>query len=117
MSTGSDLAADGVRPGEIVWFEDTAGPLLRFSGSIDRETVRRFRLLVAPASWPPRVDLAATTSIDAAGLELLVHLARKPRRHGGELEVIALPEHLRPVLARAGLSQLLPRPDGSPTNA
>jgi anti-anti-sigma factor len=117
MFTGPDPAAGAARPGETVWFEDAAGPLLRFSGSIDREAVRRFRLLMAPASWPPRVDLATATSIDAAGLELLVHLARKPRRRGGELEVIALPEHLRPVLTRAGLSQLLPRPNGSPTSA
>jgi ABC-type transporter Mla MlaB component len=110
-------APGSVEGGEITRFEDAAGPLLRFSGAIDRETVRRFRLLMAPASWPPRVDLATATSIDAAGLELLVHLARKPRRRGAELEVLALPTELRPALVRAGLSQLLPRTDGSPTSA
>jgi ABC-type transporter Mla MlaB component len=79
--------------------------------------VRRFRQLVPPASWPARADLAAVTAIDAAGLELLVHLARKPRRRGGELEVIGLPAALHAVLARAGLSQLLPRPDSTTTTA
>jgi ABC-type transporter Mla MlaB component len=115
MSTGSECAEGGaVRPAEIVSTEDAIGPLLRFSGAIDREAVRRFRLLVPPASWPPRADLAAVTTIDAAGLELLVHLARKPRRRGDELEVLGVPGQLRPVLARAGLAGLL-RPD-APTH-
>jgi len=110
-------APDGTGAGEIVRVEDDAGPLLRFSGAIDRESVRRFRLQQPPASWPARADLGTVSSIDAAGLELLVHLARKPRRRGGELEVLALPVELRPVLERAGLSRLLPRTDGSPTSA
>jgi anti-anti-sigma factor len=109
MSTGG-------RPGEIIQTEDTTGPLLCFSGAIDREAVRRFRLLVPPASWPARADLGAVTSIDAAGLELLVHLARKPRRRGGELEVLTVPTGLHPALARAGLAQLLPRTDGTTTS-
>jgi anti-anti-sigma factor len=113
MSSGS-APADG---GEIVWTQDDTGPLLRFSGTVDRDAVRRFRLLVPPASWPPRVDLAAVTAIDAAGLELLVHLARKPRRRGGELEVLTVPAELRPTLARAGLEQLLPHTGGTPTSA
>jgi anti-anti-sigma factor len=113
MSIGSDPAGRG---GEIVWTEDATGPLLRWSGVVDREAVRRFRLLVPPASWPARADLGAVSSIDSAGLELLVHLARKPRRRGGELEVLALPTELRPALARAGLSQLLPRTDGTTTS-
>jgi ABC-type transporter Mla MlaB component len=117
MFIGSELVGGGgARSGEIVWIEDATGPLLRFSGSIDREAVRRFRLLVPPASWPPRADLAAVTDIDAAGLELLVHLARKPRRHGGELEMLAVPAGLRPALDRAGLSQLLPRTNGRTTS-
>ncbi|WP_138760191.1 STAS domain-containing protein [Modestobacter altitudinis] len=103
--------------GEVVWAEDATGPLLRFSGSIDREAVRRFRLLMPPATWPARADLGAVTALSAAGLELLVHLARKPRRSGGELELTALPEHLRPVLARAGLATLAPRTNGTPTSA
>ena len=103
--------------GEIARAEDPTGPLLRFSGSIDREAVRRFRLLVPPASWPARADLGAVTELGPAGLELLVHLARKPRRSGGELELTALPDQLRPVLARAGLSGLLPRTNGTPTSA
>ena len=118
MSTGPAPAGRGEdQPGEISWTEDDSGPLLRFRGLIDREAVRRFRRMVPPASWPARVDLTAVTTMDAAGLELLVHLARKPRRRGGELELLALPGHLRPVLARAGLSGLLPRTDGTITSA
>jgi ABC-type transporter Mla MlaB component len=116
MSTGPHPAGGGgTQPGEIVPAEDATGPLLRFRGSIDREAVRRFRLRVPPATWPHRADLAAVTAIDPAGLELLVHLARKPRRRGRELELLGLPDQLRPVLARAGLAQLLPRSGASPT--
>ena len=116
MSTTPDLAGNGAAPrGEIAPGEDGTGALLRFSGVIDREAVRRFRRLAPPSSWPARVDLAEVTTMDAAGLELLVHLARKPRRHGGELELLRVPRSLYPAFARAGLSQLLPRPDGSPT--
>jgi anti-anti-sigma factor len=114
MTAGPDPAGNG---GDVVRSEDATGPLLRFSGAIDREAVRRFRRLVPPASWPARADLSGVTSIDAAGLELLVHLARKPRRRGGELEVLGLPTELRPVLERAGLSPLLPRTDGTTTSA
>ena len=118
MTSGPDPARSGAAVlGEIVVAEDAAGPLLRFSGVIDREAVRRFRLLAAPSTWPARADLAAVTRIDAAGLELLVHLARKPRRRGGELELLALPAELRPVLERAGLSRLLPRPNGTTTGS
>jgi anti-anti-sigma factor len=113
MTAGPDPAGSG----DVVWAEDTTGPLLRFTGAIDRDAVRRFRLLVPPASWPARADLEGVTSLDAAGLELLVHLARKPRRRGAELEVLGLPAELRPVLERAGLSRLVPRTDGTTTSA
>jgi len=117
MTTVPDPTAGAPAGGEVVLGEDGAGPLLRFRGVIDRDAVRRFRRAVPPASWPARADLADVTSIDTAGLELVVHLDRKPRRRGGQLEVLALPTELRPVLARAGLSRLLPRTDGSPTTA
>ena len=112
MSSG-DAPADGTAAGEVRWTEDSAGPLLTFTGRIDRETVRRFRILVPPASWPARADLSAVTVLDVAGLELLVHLARKPARTGRRLELLGVPERLRPPIERAGLSQLLPRPAGS----
>jgi anti-anti-sigma factor len=117
MSTGADPVADGGAAGEVVRVEDAVGPLLRFSGRIDREAVRRFRRLVPPASWPARADLSAVTSIDAAGLELLVHLSRKPRRQGRDLDLVAVPAALHPAMERAGLSQLLPRPGAAPTSA
>jgi ABC-type transporter Mla MlaB component len=106
--------ADGAAAGEVRWTEDATGPLLTFTGRIDRETVRRFRLLVPPASWPARADLSAVTALDVAGLELLVHLARKPARTGSRLQLLHVPEQLRPALQRAGLSQLLARPDATP---
>jgi anti-anti-sigma factor len=109
MAPGADVPAAG----EVRWTEDDTGPLLTFTGRIDRETVRRFRLLVPPASWPARADLSEVTALDVAGLELLVHLARKPARTGKRLELLGVPERLRPAIERAGLSQLLPRTAGS----
>lgn len=114
MSPGSPPAEPG---GEVVRIEDATGPLLQFRGSVDREAVRRFRRLVPPSSWPPRVDLSAVSSLDAAGLELLVMLARKPRRAGNELEVLGVPAELRPALTRAGLGSLLPRTNGTTASA
>lgn len=93
--------------GEVLRTEDETGPLLRLSGRIDREAVRRFRLLVPPTAWPQRADLTDVTSLDPTGLELLVHLARKPARTGARLQLIGLPERLRPVLDRAGISRLV----------
>jgi ABC-type transporter Mla MlaB component len=110
MTVGAHPADEAVA-GEVRWTEDATGPLLVFSGRIDRETVRRFRLLVPPASWPARADLSAVTALDVAGLELLVHLARKPARTGSRLQLLDVPEGLRPAIQRAGLSQLLSRPD------
>ena len=112
MSSGTEPAG-GAAAGEVCWTEDATGPLLTFTGRIDRETVRRFRLLVPPASWPARADLSAVTALEAAALELLVPLSRKPARTGRRLELLGVPERLRAPIERAGLSQLLPRPAGS----
>jgi len=112
MSTGAEPAAEPAT-GEVRRTEDATGPLLVLTGWIDRETVRRFRLQVPPASWPARADLSAVTALDVAGLELLVHLARKPARTGRRLELLAVPDHLRPAIERAGLSPLLGPPAGS----
>ena len=112
MTAGPEPAG----PGEVLIEQDGDGPLVRFTGAIDRDAVRRFRLAAPPATWPTRADLSAATTLDPAALELLVHLTRKPRRRGGELVLVGVPSQLRPVLVRAGLSGLLPRPgDGSPT--
>ncbi|WP_222192888.1 STAS domain-containing protein [Modestobacter italicus] len=114
MSSGH---VHGAEPGsgEVLLIEDGTGPLLQFSGRVDREAVRRFRLQVPPTAWPERADLAAVTGIDPAGLELLVHLSRKPQRHGRQLQLLAVPPELEAPLARAGLSRLLPRPGAAPS--
>jgi anti-anti-sigma factor len=86
-----------------------AGPvrLVRFIGDIGRDAVREFRLGVRPSAWPARVDLSAVRSLDAAGRELLLHLARKQRRSGGELEVVAPPAAVRRTMERSGLTSVL----------
>ena len=77
---------------------------------IDRDAVRNFRVQVPPALWPERVDLCDVELLTPAGVELLIHLARKPRRQGRELQVSGTPAALRPVLEKAGLAHLA-RPD------
>jgi anti-anti-sigma factor len=102
------LNADAVRgdlPGRI---ELDDGPVrqLRFSGPITKDVVREFRLQVRPTDWPSRVDLSDVTAMDTAGLELLLHLARKQKRFGGELEVVEPPPALRRTMEQGGLTRL-----------
>ena len=98
-------------PGSVV-LADVDGPVLQFSGVVGKDVVRAFRLRVPPALWPERVDLSAVTSLDAAAVQLLVHLTRKPRRRGRELDVTGVPPALRATLERAGLARL-DRPDAA----
>ncbi len=116
-------AADATRsnlPGRI---ELDEGPVrqLRFAGPITKDVVRQFRLTVRPTDWPSRVDLSSVTAMDTAGLELLLHLARKQKRFGGELEVVEPPPALRRTMEQGGLTRLshwaLTHADGPPAPA
>jgi anti-anti-sigma factor len=91
---------------EITLVEDGPVRHLRFTGDIGKDVVREFRLAVRPASWPARVDLGRVSSMDSAGLELLLHLARKQKRVGGELEVVAPPAPLRRLMEQSGLTRV-----------
>ncbi|WP_254781795.1 STAS domain-containing protein [Modestobacter sp. DSM 44400] len=90
----------------ITLVEDAPVRHLRFTGDIGRDVVREFRLSVRPASWPSRVDLSGVHSMDSAGLELLLHLARKQKRFGGELEVVEPPAPLRRLMEQSGLTRV-----------
>ena len=113
-------ATPGDQPGGIVLEE---GPVrqLRFTGRIVKDVVRVFRLQVRPAAWPSRVDLSHVTSMDSSGLELLLHLARKQKRFGGELEVVEPPPPLRRTMEQGGLTRVSPwvraTPDAPPAPA
>jgi ABC-type transporter Mla MlaB component len=98
-------ASAGEQPGGID-LEESPVAQLRFTGTITRDVVRTFRLRVRPPSWPARVDLSAVTAMDGAGLELLLHLARKQKRFGGELEVVEPPAALRRAMERGGLTRV-----------
>ncbi|SDF70408.1 STAS domain-containing protein [Klenkia brasiliensis] len=82
------------------------GTQLVFTGEIDKDVVRQFRVTVRPADWPSRVDVRGVTFMSSAGLELLVHLARKQKRAGGELEVVEPPTSLRLLLNQTGLNRV-----------
>ncbi len=82
------------------------GSLLVFTGEIDKEVVRHFRVTVRPAQWPARVDARGVTFMSSAGLELMVHLARKQKRLGGELELVEPPTSLRLLLNQTGLNRV-----------
>jgi anti-anti-sigma factor len=99
-------AGPDVPPGAIRLVEDAPVRHLRFTGAIGRAAVRGFRLQIRPAAWPARVDLSEVTSLDAAGVELLVHLARKQKRTGGELEVVQPPAPLRQLMEQSGLTRV-----------
>ncbi|GAB3352136.1 STAS domain-containing protein [Modestobacter lapidis] len=116
MVSSPDAARDDV-PASI---EAVEGPVrqLRFTGAVTKDVVREFRLRVRPTDWPARVDLSGVTAMDTAGLELLLHLARKQKRFGGELEVVEPPAALRRTMEQGGLTRLSHwalAPDGTPT--
>ncbi len=90
--------------GSISLVED--GTQILFTGEIDKEVVRHFRVTVRPAQWPARVDARGVTFMSSAGLELMVHLARKQKRAGAELELIDPPTSLRLLLAQTGLNRV-----------
>ena len=82
------------------------GALLVFTGEIDKDVVRHFRVTVRPAQWPARVDAREVTFMSSAGLELMVHLARKQKRAGAELELVEPPTSLRLLLNQTGLNRV-----------
>ncbi len=106
MSSVPAASSDREPRGCITLVDDGGQPHLRLTGAIDKGAVRAFRLRVRPAAWPSRVDLTEVTSLDSAGLELLVHLARKQKRTGGELEVVEPPPRLRRLLEKGGLTRV-----------
>lgn len=93
-------------PAGGIVLEEAPVRLLRFTGRIGRDVVRHFRLEVRPTAWPSRVDLSGVTAMDSAGLELLLHLARKQKRFGGELEVVEPPAPLRRTMEQGGLTRV-----------
>ena len=113
-------AGRGDLPGRIA-LDDGPVRQLRFSGPITKDVVREFRLQVRPTDWPSRVDLSEVSAMDTAGLELLLHLARKQKRFGGELEVVEPPPALRRTMEQGGLTKLshwaLSCADGPPAPA
>jgi ABC-type transporter Mla MlaB component len=95
----------GARPGGIALEEEPVRQL-RFTGTVTKDVVRDFRVRVRPQAWPSRVDLSGVDALDGACVELLLHLARKQKRFGGELEVVEPPEPLRRVLEQSGLTRV-----------
>ena len=104
--SGSNNVPDVVSQGSVRLLDTDDPSVLRFSGEIDRQVVREFRLAVPPAKWPARVDVREVTYMSSAGLELLVHLGRKQKRSGGELELIEPSRALRGLLAQTGLQRV-----------
>ena len=97
-------ASAGARPGGIALEE---GPVrqLRFTGTVTKDVVRDFRVRVRPQAWPSRVDLSGVDAMDGTCVELLLHLARKQKRFGGELEVVEPPPPLRRTMEQGGLTR------------
>jgi ABC-type transporter Mla MlaB component len=90
----------------IALVEDGPVRFLRFSGDIGRDVVRQFRRAVRPAQWPARIDLSEVRTLDPAGRELLLHLARRQKRIGSELEVVPPPPPLRLLMEQSGLTSV-----------
>ena len=95
----------GARPGGIALEEEPVRQL-RFTGAVTKDVVRDFRVRVRPQAWPSRVDLSGVDALDGACVELLLHLARKQKRFGGELEIVAPPAALRRTMEQGGLTRI-----------
>lgn len=72
---------------------------------LGRGWARRFGL--APEHPPAALDLGAVTSVDACGVEELVHLACRAARKGAALRLENIPTTVTDDLLRLGLGDLL----------
>lgn len=81
------------------------GETLRFSGALSRDAVAGLWKQAAPlAAGIRRVDLAAVTRVDSAGMALLAELAA---RAGGEPAIEGAPEGLPELRAAYRMSPSL----------
>lgn len=90
-------------------------------GRLDLGGVSRLRERLLRVSHGPGsrlfLDLSGVTSCDALGLGLLVATARRARRSGGDLCLVAPRPAVAQVLGASGLSRLLPVVPGIGTMA
>ena len=110
MTGGEDEEPHGlqVSVGEIT---RARWAVVRVSGEIDVHNARglrkRLRRLIEDDTRSVVVDLRCTTSIDSAGLGVLVAIHRAVHARGGELQVVVDQEHIVKVLRLTSLSRLL----------
>lgn len=97
----SELRADPARAGCFV-----------LSGDLSFETVPRLlesgRVLFEGGTGAIRVDLAAVTRSDSAGLALLVEWLRSARRSGREIAFLNIPAKMLATARVSGLDRVLP---------
>ena len=96
---------------------DDRGCLVRLRGSLDVRTTADLRLhlhrVIAAGSSPVLLDLGEVHVGDATGFGLLVECARRSRRAGRPLHIVAADERTRRLIRRARLGRLL---TGAPTD-
>lgn len=100
---------------EITFIEDPGRPAtVAVRGELDLASAAdlRAQLEKAAAQRPPTlvVDLSATSFVDSSGLGAIAGGLRAQRQHGGSLEVVGCPPHVRRVFEISGLGSLLVPP-------
>lgn len=97
-----DLTPDD--PGYISAERDGQGQLLVFTGSVTKDAVRRFQLMVPAGERPGRVDLTGATFLSSAAIDLLRHLATRQTRAGQRLRITATDPIVRHQLMATGIT-------------
>ena len=89
----------------------TDGAVIRLRGTLLRDAVlpllRQLTPMLRKGQGDVMLDLDQVTTMDSAGLALLVEVVRQGRDVGRMVHVSALPEQIKPLAVLTGLDQIL----------
>jgi phospholipid transport system transporter-binding protein len=87
------------------------GAVIRLRGTLLRDAVlpllRQLTPMLRKGQGDVMLDLDQVTTMDSAGLALLVEVVRQGRDMGRMVHVSALPEQIRPLAVLTGLGRIL----------
>ena len=104
---GSNMSANMAPACEV----STDGAVIRLRGTLLRDAVlpllRQLTPMLRKGQGDVMLDLDQVTTMDSAGLALLVEVVRQGRDVGRMVHVSALPEQIKPLAVLTGLDQIL----------
>lgn len=104
---GNNTGDDGAPAYEV----SDDGAVIKLRGTLLRDAVlplvRQLAPMLRKGQGDVMLDLDQVTTMDSAGLALLVEVVRQGRDMGRMVHVSALPEQIRPLAVLTGLDQIL----------